>query len=184
MPTLGFVVAALALLSMVLGNLAALNQTDLRRLMAYSGVAHTGYLLAGAAALTAAAYSSAIFYAVAYSIPSMVVLLVAAEEGPLLESWAGLSSRRGPTAWAIVLSLVSLMGVPPLIGFFGKLSVFSTAVAGGYAWLAVVGVAMSVVSAGYYLRIVRTMFFAEPVDTSAVEPAGRSFSASAAVACS
>ncbi len=178
-PTLAFVVAALALLSMVLGNLAALNQTDLRRLMAYSGVAHTGYLLAGAVTLTAAAYSSSIFYAVAYSIPSMVVLLVAAEEGPLMESWAGLSSRRGPTAWAVVVALMSLVGVPPLIGFFGKLYVFSSAVSGGYAWLAAVGVLMSVVSAGYYLRIVRTMFFA-PEPTPVVQ-VPRSMTASVAV---
>ena len=96
-----------------------------------------------------------------------------------MESWAGLSSRRGPTAWAVVIALISLVGVPPLIGFFGKLYVFSSAVSGGYAWLAAVGVLMSVVSAGYYLRIVRTMFFA--AETTQVPALPRSITASVAV---
>ena len=121
-----------------------------------------------------------VFYAVAYAIPSMGVMLVAAEEGPDIESWAGLSSRRAPTAWAVVIILVSLIGIPPLVGFFGKLYLFSSAVSGGYAWLAIVAVVMSVVSAGYYLRIVRAMFFApEPVQ---VVPVMRSYAAAAAPA--
>ncbi len=181
-PSIAIVVGVLALLSMVFGNLAALNQTDLRRLMAYSGVAHTGYLLTGAVALTAVGFSSAILYALSYAIPSMLVMLVAAEEGPLLESWASLSTRRGPTAWAVVISLVSLVGVPPLIGFFGKLGVFSAAVSAGgwYGALAVVGVVMSVVSAGYYLRIVRTMFFAPELEQ--LTPVPRSVSAGTSLA--
>jgi len=151
--------------------------------MAYSGVAHTGYLLVGAATLVSAGYSAAVFYGLAYAIPSLAIPLIAAEEGATIESWNGLASRRAPVAWMAVLFLVSLVGIPPLVGFFGKLGVFSAAAGNGLWPLALVGVVMSVVSAGYYLRIVRAMFFGE-LSAEAAQPAevAASWPASAALA--
>lgn len=154
-------IAAISALSMMLGNLAALTQTDLRRMMAYSGVGHTGYLLLGAAAASVVGYGAAIFYAVAYAFPTMGIMLVAAEEGSSLDEVAGLASRRPAVAWQSVVWLLSLIGIPPLVGFFGKLYLFSSVLSTAYASLVIIAVLMSVVSAGYYLRIVRSMFFAE-----------------------
>ena len=185
---LDIVLMVVAAASIMLGNFAALGQKDLRRMMAYSGVAHSGYLLMG---LSAAAYyggsaSSAygfgatIFYAVAYAIPSMAVMLVIAEEGTDITLIAGLASRRAGAAWALVVLLLSLIGFPPLAGFFGKLYLFSAALDATQVWLVLVAIVMSVVSAGYYFRILREAFFRE----AAEEPAhvARSIPASAALA--
>lgn len=158
------VLTVVAAASMVLGNLGALTQSDVRRMMAYSGVAHSGYLLLAAATLTGAGFMAAIFYAVAYAIPSLGVMLVAAEEGPAVEDFNGLGSRRPATAWAVVLMLLSLIGIPPLAGFFGKLFLFQSALGHGMTAFVVLAVMMSVVSAGYYLRIVRAMFFADEAE--------------------
>jgi NADH-quinone oxidoreductase subunit N len=160
-PQIGPALVAVAAASMVLGNLAALTQTDVRRLMAYSGVAHTGYLLLGAGALSAAGLGSAVFYALAYALPSLGVVLIAAEEGPAIADFDGLFARRPATAWAVVVMLVSLIGIPPLVGFFGKLYLFAAALEAGLAGWVVLALLMSVVSAAYYLRIVRAMFFGE-----------------------
>lgn len=166
------VLVAAALLSMVIGNLAAYPQSDLRRLMAYSGVAHTGYILVALAAGLSGG-SAAVYYAVAYAVPSMAVVLMAAEEGSAIDDAAGLAARRPALAWASVVWFLSLVGIPPLVGFFGKLYVFGAALAAGLAWVAVVAVVMSAVSAGYYFRVVRTAFFDErsdaPVASRSVE---------------
>lgn len=151
---------AASLLSMIVGNLAAFPQSDLRRLMAYSGVAHTGYILLAVASGTAGS-SAAVFYAVAYAVPSLAIMLLAAEEGTSLDDLAGLASRRPALAWASVVWLLSLVGIPPMIGFFGKLYLFTSAVRAELLWPVLVAVAMSVVSAGYYFRVLRQMFFAE-----------------------
>jgi NADH-quinone oxidoreductase subunit N len=164
-PLVGAMLLVASALSMVLGNLGALTQTDVRRMMAYSGVAHSGYLLLGVAALSIPGSAAAVFYAVAYAIPSMAVMLVAAEEGSQITGFGGLVQRRPATAWATVIMLFSLIGIPPLIGFFGKLTLFAAALQRGFTAVVVLAVVMSVVSAAYYLRIVRAMFFAD-------EPAG------------
>lgn len=156
--------------SMVLGNLAALTQTDVRRMMAYSGVAHSGYLMLGAATLTPAGVGAAVLYAVAYALPSMGIMLLTAEAGPAVADFAGFSKRRPAAAWSAVVMLASLIGIPPLFGFFGKFTLFTAAVDHGYVLWVSVAVLMSVVSAGYYLRIVRSAFFAEPDGELAAEP--------------
>ena len=176
----GTVLLVISVASMVLGNLGALTQTDVRRMMAYSGVAHSGYLLLGVAALSRPGSAAAIFYAMAYAIPSMGIMLVTAEEGLEVADFGGLSQRRPAMAWATAVMLFSLIGIPPLVGFFGKLSLFTAALQRGFTVAVVLAVLMSVVSAAYYLRIVRAMFFAE-------EPAGhvgvaRSVPAATAVA--
>ncbi len=168
-----------AVASMVLGNLAALTQTDVRRMMAYSGVAHTGYLLLAVSALSPAGYLAAVFYSVAYAVPSMGIMLVAAEQGPALSDFAGLAKRRIASAWMMVVMLMSLVGIPPLAGFFGKLYLFAAAITAGQVTWVIVAVLMSVVSAGYYLRIVRAAFFDEP---EGVEVTETSFEPRSAVA--
>lgn len=186
-PWLATVLVAVSAASIGLGNLAALNQTDVRRLMAYSGVAHSGYLLLGAAALSAEGAGAAVFYAVAYALPSLGVMLVSAEVGPTLDDFGGLFSRRPAVAWSVVVMLLSLVGIPPLVGFFGKLYLFATALDAVGKWPVVFAVVMSVVSAGYYLRIVRAMFFGQPAAVGAETeetPAGiRSLAPLAVAAC-
>ncbi|MBE0418355.1 MAG: NADH-quinone oxidoreductase subunit N, partial [Coriobacteriia bacterium] len=163
MPTLVALVAVASVASMVLGNLAALPQSDLRRLMAYSGVAHTGYVLVALAPGTDTGYTAAVFYAMAYAVPSMAVMLVAAEEGTAITDVAQLAARRPWLAWSMVVWLLSLIGIPPLAGFFGKLYLFGSAVDASLYALVVLGILTSVVSAGYYFRVVREMFFGEVV---------------------
>ncbi|MBS3957295.1 MAG: NADH-quinone oxidoreductase subunit N [Clostridiales bacterium] len=158
---LTIVLAVVAVASMALGNLAALPQPDIRRLMAYSGVAHTGYLFMALAPDTAAGYGAAVFYSVAYAVPSMAIMLIAAEEGSAVADLGQLGTRRPVAAWSMVVWLVSLIGIPPLAGFFGKLGLFASALSAGLTWLVVIGVLASVVSAGYYFRVVREMFFGE-----------------------
>ncbi len=160
-PGLGWVIAIAAAASMLLGNLAALQQDDIRRLMAYSGVSHAGFLMLGAAALTPMGYRAAIFYAVAYALPSMGIMLVVDHTGPRMDDVAGLSKRSPVLAWSSVLMLVSLIGIPPLIGFFGKLYLFIPALEAGLVAFVVIGVAMSAMSAFYYFRIIKAMFFTE-----------------------
>ncbi|MCL5886957.1 MAG: NADH-quinone oxidoreductase subunit N [Actinobacteria bacterium] len=175
-PGIMLVLAFAAAASMLLGNLSALGQTDTRRLMAYSGVAHTGYLLiglAGAVALGGAqeGYLATIFYAIAYSIPSLAIMLVVAEEGDSVADMTGLATRRPWVAWAMLTWLVSLIGIPPLAGFFGKLYLFQTGLQAGLAWLVLIGVATSIISAAYYFRIVRAMFLAS-AEEAPDRPAG------------
>ncbi len=176
---LPLLLSVVAVASMVLGNLAAYPQLDLRRLMAYSGIAHIGYVILAMATNTSTGLAAAVFYMVAYALPSMAVVMIAAEEGSAVEQLSGLADRRPWTAWALVVFLLSLVGIPPMAGFFGKLYLFTAAFSAGYRALVVLAVLMSVVSAGYYLRIMREAFFGERVSTSAV---GRSIPASIALA--
>jgi NADH-quinone oxidoreductase subunit N len=158
-PALPLLLVGAAILSMLIGNLAAYPQTDLRRLMAYSGVAHAGYLLVGLATGGATGAGAALFYAIAYAVPSLGVMLVVALVGNTLGEFRGLAVRRPWLAWATTLMLLSLIGVPPLAGFTGKLLLFTSAMGAGLVPLSVLAVVMSAVSAGFYFRIVRAMFF-------------------------
>ncbi len=160
-PALPTVFALASVTSMLLGNLAAFPQSDVRRIMAYSGVAHTGYVLLALSSATPTGYAAAVFYTVAYAVPSMAIMLIAAEEGTTLNDFAGLVARRPALAWGSVVLLLSLVGVPPMVGMLGKLVVFTASVSAGRLALVVVAVVMSVVSAGYYFRILRPAFFQE-----------------------
>jgi NADH-quinone oxidoreductase subunit N len=160
--SLSLLLSGAAVLSMLLGNLAAYPQTDLRRLMAYSGVAHAGYLLVGLASGGADGARAALVYAIAYAVPSLGVMLVVAHVGNTLGEFRGLASRRPFLAWSTLVMLLSLVGVPPLAGFIGKLYLFTAAMGsrtGSLILLVVLAVVMSAVSAGFYFRIVRAMFF-------------------------
>jgi NADH-quinone oxidoreductase subunit N len=165
--------AVLALVTMIVGNLGALAQSNLKRMLAYSSVAHAGYLLTALVAAPALAGEAVLFYLVAYAAVNLGgfgALAALARDGrePLsLSDVAGLAGRRPALAAALTVFLISLTGVPVSAGFVGKFYLFSAAVSGGWWTLAVVGVLMSVVSAYYYLRVVVAMYMREPVGEDA-----------------
>jgi NADH-quinone oxidoreductase subunit N len=162
-------IAVLAFLTMVIGNFGALAQSNVKRMLAYSSVAHAGYLLTAAVAAPRVAASAILFYLVGYAavnlggFGAMAALTREGREPLSLGDMAGLASRRPALAAALTVFLVSLAGVPVSAGFVGKFYLFAAAVNAGYTWLAVVGVLMSVVSAYYYLRVVVAMYMREPV---------------------
>ena len=161
-------VAVLAAITMVVGNLAALAQSGLKRMLAYSSVAHAGYLLTALVAAPGLAGEAMLFYLAAYAAVNLgafgaISALSRGGREPI--TWhdlAGLSERRPSLAAALTVFLVSLTGIPVTAGFVGKFYLFNAAVAAGWVWLAIVGVLMSVVSAYYYLRVVVAMYMSEP----------------------
>lgn len=168
--------AIIAIASMFVGNLTALTQTRVRRLLGYSSIAHTGYLLVGLAVVGGAARTALLFYFMVYAAATLGAFLVvlAAESvvGESIDDFAGLSSRAPALSFAMAVFLFSLTGVPPLAGFIGKFYLFSSAVQGGLVWLAIIGVLNSVISFGYYSGILRQMYLVKPVATGkvAVQP--------------
>jgi len=168
------VLAVFSLLSMFLGAIAAIGQTDIKRLMAYSSIAHMGYALMGLAAGTVLGVEAMLVYMAIYvtmNVGTFAFILSMERDGQPVTDIASLNmySRAHPgRALAMLLLLFSLAGVPPLLGFFGKLYVLRAAYEGGLAWLAVAGVIASVIGAFYYLRIVYYMYFGderEPLET-------------------
>jgi NADH-quinone oxidoreductase subunit N len=161
------VVAALSLLSMFLGAVAAIGQTDIKRLMAYSSIAHMGFALMGLASGTAFGVQAMLVYVaiyVAMNVGTFAFILSMERGGQPVTDIRSLNlySKAEPgRALAMLILLFSLAGVPPLLGFFGKLYVLRAAYEGGLAWLAVAGVVASVIGAFYYLRIVYYMYFGE-----------------------
>lgn len=153
--------AFLAAASMVVGNLAALPQKNLKRMMAYSAIAHAGYVLVGFAAGTGAGTQAVAYYLLAYVFANLGVFAViwaVSARGEELNDYAGLGRRQPVLAWSMVVHFLSLIGIPPLAGFFGKLYLLSAALERGQVWLALVMVVNSAVSVGYYYGVVRQMF--------------------------
>jgi NADH-quinone oxidoreductase subunit N len=164
-PALRDVVAAVAAISMVAGNVIAVTQTSVKRMLAYSSIAHAGYILAGVVAANPAGSNGVLFYLMSYTLMNAgafgVVSLLENPDGSMLtfDECAGLSRRSPLVAALTAVFMFSLAGVPPFAGFFGKYYVFAGTVEAGFTWLAIVGVLMSVVSAYYYLRLVVLMYF-------------------------
>jgi NADH-quinone oxidoreductase subunit N len=164
------IVAFLAVISMFLGGIAAIGQTDIKRLMAYSSIAHMGFALMGLAAGTTFGVQAMLIYMTIYiamNIGTFAFILAMEKDGRPVTDIAALNmySRAEPgKALAMLVLLFSLAGVPPMLGFFGKLYVLRAAVDGGLAWLAVLGVLASVIGAFYYLRIVYYMYFGTPTE--------------------
>lgn len=164
------VVWVLAALTMVVGNLMAVIQDNVKRLLAYSSIAHAGYLLVGLVAGSAAGYSAVVFYLIAYTFMNLgafAVVVSLAQQGAdceRIESFAGLAKSRPGLAALMTLFLLALAGIPPTVGFFAKFTIFMAAVDAGEVPLAVLGVLMSVVSVYYYLRIPVLMYMREPGD--------------------
>ena len=165
--------AIMALLSIAIGNVTAIAQTNLKRMLAYSTIAHMGFMLLGLMSgviggntmSAAEAYSSALFYSIIYVLMSLgafgmlLFLSRAGFECETLDDMRGLNRRSPWYAFLMMLIMLSLAGLPPTAGFYAKLAVFQAAVAAGYVWIAVVAVLLSLVGAFYYLRIVKLMYF-------------------------
>jgi NADH-quinone oxidoreductase subunit N len=169
---------ALAVLSMLIGNVVAIAQSNLKRMLAYSTIAHMGFMLLGILAGTNEGYRAAMFYTLSYVIMAVgsfgMILLLSRSgfEADRLEDFKGLN-RRSPWFAAIMMMLMfSTAGVPPFIGFWAKLAVIGAVLDVGLAWLAAVAVLLSVVAAFYYLRVVKLMYFDDPTDSHAIEAGG------------
>ena len=167
--------AILAALSLVIGNLVALVQANLKRMLAYSTVSHVGFLFMGLAGGGAIGYAAAMFYALSYAIMAtaafgaIILLSRRGFEADRIEDFKGLNARDPWTAGLVLCVMASLAGVPPFLGFWAKLAVLRAALQGDLMWLAIVGIVCAVIGAFYYLRVIKAMYFDEPVG-EAVRP--------------
>jgi NADH-quinone oxidoreductase subunit N len=163
---------ALAIITMTIGNLAALTQTNLKRMLAYSSIAHAGYVLIGIVAGTPRGVSATLIYLLIYSFMQLgafaVIVMMRRQDvvGDELKDFAGLHVRHPLAAFAMLLFMLSLGGIPPTAGFMGKFWLFGAAIEAGYVWLAVIGVLNSAVSLYYYIRIVVFMYVKPPAPGS------------------
>jgi len=172
------IIIFLSIASMFVGAVFALVQTNIKRLMAYSSIGHVGYALVGLAAATPQGVQSILIYLTIYMIMNVgafaLILSMRRGDGATedIADLAGLSTTRPGMAAALAVFMFSLAGIPPLAGFFGKFYVFVAAVDAGLITLAIIGVLTSVIGAFYYLRIVKLMYFDEPVPDADVHPSG------------
>jgi NADH-quinone oxidoreductase subunit N len=164
----------LSVLSMAIGNIVAIAQSNLKRMLAYSTISHVGYILLGILSGTAQGYQAAMFYMISYVLVAAgafgMILLLARQgfEADKLVDFRGLNARSPWFAGMMAILMFSLAGVPPFIGFWAKLGVIQAVLGVNYTWLAVVAVLFSVVGAFYYLRIVKLMYFDEPTDATVI----------------
>jgi len=176
-----------ALLSMAIGNITALMQTNIKRMLAYSTIAQMGFILLGLlSGVTGGdtfdsavnAYSSALFYVIAYvlttlgSFGTILVLSRAGFEAENIEDFRGLAQKSPWIAFVMLMLMLSLAGLPPLVGFYAKLSVLQAVLAAGKVWLAIAAVMFSLIGAFYYLRIIKLMYFDAPVDDGKIAASG------------
>ncbi|NOQ80844.1 MAG: NADH-quinone oxidoreductase subunit NuoN, partial [Gammaproteobacteria bacterium] len=165
----------LSVLSMVFGNIVAIAQTNIKRMLAYSTISHVGFIIMGVVASTQAGYGAAMFYAIVYAIMSvagfgMIVLLSRAGfEAENIEDFKGLNQRSPWFAFVMMAIMFSMAGVPPFLGFWAKIAVLQEAVNSGFLWLAIVGVLASVIGAFYYLRVIKAVYFDKPVDETPIQ---------------
>jgi NADH-quinone oxidoreductase subunit N len=170
---IGTLLAILAAASMILGNIVAIAQTNVKRMLAYSSVAHAGYMLTGLAAGNAYGRDGILFYVLSYALMNLGAFGLISymerdgEKHLTFDDYAGLGTTKPFMAALMAVFMFSLAGIPPFAGFFGKYYLFVGAIEGGYTWLAIVGVLASVVSVYYYLRLVMVMYFQ---DASSAEP--------------
>ena len=166
----------MAVLSISLGNLAAIAQTNLKRMLAYSTISHVGFILYGIFSASSNGYASSMFYVTAYVLMTLagfgMILLLSRKgfEAEELDDLKGLNQRSPWHAFLLLLVMFSMAGVPPTIGFYAKFAVLQAALQAGFVWLVVFAVLMAVVGAFYYLRVVKLMYFDDPQDTSPIAP--------------
>ena len=162
------VVIVLAMLTMTVGNVVAIAQTNIKRMLAYSSIAHAGYVLIGLAAANNDGISSAMLYLLVYCVMNIgafgAVILAKTDDGEslMISDYAGLGIRKPLLAMFMTIMLLSLAGFPPTAGFVGKFYIFKSAVQAGHIWLVIVGAINTAISAFYYLRVVVTMYMREP----------------------
>jgi NADH-quinone oxidoreductase subunit N len=165
----------LSVLSMAIGNIVAIAQTNIKRMLAYSTIAHMGFLLLGILAANNSGYASAMFYVIVYSLMSMgafgtVILLSRADtEADKIVDFSGLSKRSPWFGFIMLVLMFSMAGVPPFAGFWAKWYVLKEVIAAGHVWLAAVAVFFSIIGAYYYLRIVKLMYFDASTDGNKLE---------------
>jgi NADH-quinone oxidoreductase subunit N len=166
--------ASLAVLSIILGNLAAIMQTNIKRMLAYSTISHMGFVLLGLLPDSPFGFGSSMYYVIVYGIMSvaafgMVILLSArGVEAENLSDFKGLNQRNPYYAAIMGLVMFSMAGIPPMVGFFAKLMVLKAVIEAGMIWLAVAAVVFAVIGAFYYLRVVKYMYFDEPENETAI----------------
>ncbi|MBN8480873.1 MAG: NADH-quinone oxidoreductase subunit NuoN [Xanthomonadales bacterium] len=172
--------ALLAVASLAVGNLFAIAQTNLKRMLAYSTISHVGFLLTGFVGATPAGYAAAMFYAISYALTAAVafgmIALLARRgfEAEEIDDFRGLNQRSPWYAGIMAITMFSLAGVPPLFGFFAKLLVLKSAIDAGFLWLAIVAIVFAIIGLYYYLRVVKVMYFDAPADTESLPlPADR-----------
>ena len=164
----------LAVLSMAIGNIVAIAQTNIKRMLAYSTISHVGYVLLGILSGTAQGYQASMFYMISYVLVAAgafgMILLLARQgfESDKIDDFRGLNARSPWFAGMMAILMFSLAGLPPFIGFWAKLGVIQAVLGVDYTWLAVVAVLFSVVGAFFYLRIVKLMYFDDPTETTAI----------------
>jgi NADH-quinone oxidoreductase subunit N len=166
------IVAIVSAISMVLGNLVAIMQSSVRRLLAYSAIAHAGYMLLGILSHTSQSLSALLYYAITYALTVLgafgVVATVEEETGgDALSDFAGFSRRAPVPSFCMLIFLLSLAGIPPFVGFFGKFYLFSAVLTStpgtlGLLWLVALAIAMSAVSLYYYLKVLKYIYVTDP----------------------
>jgi NADH-quinone oxidoreductase subunit N len=165
----------LSVLSMGIGNVLAIAQTNIKRMLAYSTISHVGFILLGFIAATPDGYRAALYYTLTYVIMSLgsfgMILLLARNgfESDLLDDFKGLTKKSPWFAAVMLMLMFSTAGVPPFVGFWAKVQVLGAVLDVGYTWLAGAAVFVSVIGAYYYLRVVKLMYFDEPTDTAGIE---------------
>lgn len=166
----------MAVLSLAIGNITAIAQTNLKRMLAYSTISHMGFLLLGILSGDLNGYGSGMFYVIVYMVMNMgafgmiMVLSRSGFEAENLDDFRGLNQRSPWYAFVMLLLMFSMAGVPPTVGFYAKLSVLQAVINAGYVWLAVAAVMFALVGAFYYLRVVKLMYFDTPLDAEPIRP--------------
>jgi NADH-quinone oxidoreductase subunit N len=164
----------LAVASLAVGNLIAIAQTNIKRMLAYSTISHMGFLLLGFISGTASGYAASMFYILTYAFTALacfgIIMLLSREgfEADNIDDLKGLNQRSPWFAFLMLIVMMSMAGIPPFVGFFAKFAVLEAVLKVGYIWLVVYAVVMSVIGAYYYLRIVKLMYMDDPVDTNPI----------------
>ena len=168
-------IIVLSVLSLAVGNIIAIAQTNLKRMLAYSTISHVGFILLGILAGTAEGYSSAMFYTISYAIMSLggfgIIMLMARQgfEADKITDLAGLNQRSPWFAFIMMILMLSMAGVPPTVGFWAKLAVLTAVVEVDLVWMAIIAVFFSIIGIFYYLRVIKVMYFDDAVDTRPLE---------------
>jgi NADH-quinone oxidoreductase subunit N len=175
-----WILAVMATLTMTVGNVLALVQTNIKRLLAYSSIAHAGYALIGLVALSELGTASLVFYVATYILTNLVAFAVVivfakAAGSEEIEDYAGLSRRAPYLSLALLIAMLSLGGMPPLVGFVAKFYVFSAAVQSGWIWLAFVGVLNAIIGLYYYLTVLKVVYLYRSEKDDEVVPVPRSY---------
>lgn len=171
------IIAVLSAITMTLGNIIAIWQGNIKRMLGYSGIAHAGYVMVGLAAVSALGRSGVLFFLVAYTLANLgafiAIIAISGKIGSdLIDDYSGMARRAPVLALILAFCLISLIGIPPTAGFMAKIYVFNAGVQAGLLWLVIFGVINSVISAYYYLRVVKVMFLGIPSSEEGVPSSG------------